>query len=167
MPKAEHDPATHRRRSFLRFAAAATALSLPVALGVQAVPAEAGAATPVPGTDAELIELVSIMTRSQATIALIELEPGCGFDSPECAEDYDRRVGVGLDAFWGAAERVVDMTAITPAGWHAKAEAMRLILLQCVCTNQGETLDDIGEHDFEDRMAWSLARDLLAGSAVA
>jgi hypothetical protein len=44
---------------------------------------------------------------------------------------------------------------------------MRLTLLQCVCVNQGETLDDIGEHKFEDRMAWSLARDLLAGSSAA
>jgi hypothetical protein len=114
--------------------------------------------------DAELIALVSVMAKNQEAIYAIEMEPdGIGPD----AADQDRRLGVVLPAFWDAADRVVDLAASTPLGRMAKAEAMRLSLLRCVCTAPGETLDDIAEHEFEHRMAWSFARDVLAGSAAA
>jgi hypothetical protein len=113
------------------------------------------------GDDAELIGLVNVMVREQAVLEAIEAEP----DLP--GDDQDIRTGVALDGYWNAADRVIDLEATTAAGRIAKARAMELTLIRCVCTRLGETLDDIGEHEFEHRMALSLARDVLAGRAAA
>ena len=145
---------TPSRRGLLAGATAALAAGAAIATAAHAAPV---AAPDGAGDDAELIRLVNAMTRGKEALDAIRAEP----DLP--GYDQDVRTGVALSEFWTAAKRVVDIAATTPAGRVAKAEAMRLTLIQCVCTDLDETLDDIGNYEFEHRMALSLANDVLAG----
>ena len=151
-----HTERTPSRRGLLTGATAALLSSAAIATAAHAAPvASPGGA----GDDAELIRLVSAMARGQEALDAISAE----IDRDGFRDDQDARIDVALDVHWSAARKVVDLAATTPAGRIAKAEAMRLTLLRCVCTGYGETLEDIGNYEFEHLMALSLANDVLAG----
>jgi hypothetical protein len=73
---------------------------------------------------------------------------------------------VGRDIF----EKIVGIPAQTSAGLQVKAEVMQLLLQSYVCFFTSDTLDDIKNGnvgEIEDRMALSIARDILARGAEA
>ena len=93
-------------------------------------------------------------------------EPGI---TPESI-DYEERIAAADSVWWRLAEKITDIPARTPEGVQAKAGAMLNVLDRVVLISIGSTLDDIvtgDEGEIEDRMALSLARDVLAGRAAA
>ncbi len=121
MPKAEHDITTHRR-SFLRLAAATPALSLPAFLGVQAVPAEARAATPAPGDDAELLGLCTEFHQQHAAVLAT---PSIDGEDALTAALYER---------WDISDEILVLVPQTDAGRRAKAHVALVLLVE----NQGD-----------------------------
>jgi hypothetical protein len=148
------------RRRLLAGATAALAAGAAIATTARAAPVALSAGA---GDDAELIALVMAMSRGQEASDAINAE----IDRRGYRGDEDSKMEVVDDVYWSAADRVVNLAATTPAGRIAKARAMELTLLRCVCVRLGDTLDNIADYEFQDRMALSLARDVLAGEAAA
>ena len=124
-------------------------------------------AEPVSGEDAELIALCAALARQHALVDAIQ-EEGHHLppDITPASEAQERRLDAAPDDWWATAERIEATPARTAGGLRAKAEAMRLVLLRLVCCHPGDTIEYIAESEMEDRMAWSLARDILAGAAA-
>lgn len=59
--------------------------------------------------------------------------------------------------------RLFTPPATTETGRRIKVGTLRLILVRHVCYGTGESIDDIDDvGEIQDRVAWSLARDVLA-----
>lgn len=161
MPKAEHDITTHRR-SFLRLAAATPALSLPAFLGVQAVPAEARAATPVPGADAELIRLGLLLDEAAAREAAAwAAYARAGHD------DENEKIAEALNAHTGAVvHQIEQLTSASVAGLLVKLRA-----IEWCCAGEpitAENLCDSRDPTTDMRLLASVVSDLAAmGRAAA
>ena len=83
--------------------------------------------------------------------------------SPESEEYkiYSALMDAAGDAWWAAARQLPDAPARTPADLRLKADALRIVLEQCVCVEIGQTIDDIADAgEIEHVLAWSLARDV-------
>jgi hypothetical protein len=149
---------TPTRRSALGFSIAALAAGL-------TVPALANAANP----DAKLVDLLKTMERQWGVTEVIAEEmhhqpPGITAQSRES----ERQMGNAMDDWWDTVEQIIDTPAHSAIGIRAKARAMQR-MMECMTfdernrTNAEQLLDA----DPNDRMAWSLATDILAGSASA
>lgn len=152
------------RRGFLAAGALSGLAAAAVGTAAVAFPAIGAAASAGVGADAEIVKLAAVMGVHQAAIEAMGNDPihESGPHSQQEYDDYENRIEAALDGFWDAYDKLEGLRATTTAGIRAKAEAMRLILLQCTCTMIGETLADIGSKEPQERMAWSLARDVLA-----
>ena len=164
MPKATHDPTTPSapsipsRRGLLT--GSATALLAGAAIATAAHSA-AVAASGGGGPDAELLRLHRALVAHHDTIAeLAEVEDDT---------DDEAAAGVALEAWWPLAEQICATPARTLPGLRAKSDALRMVIERSVCVFVGETIADLDAQEDEDaaKMGWSLARDLLAWSAVA
>jgi hypothetical protein len=112
--------------------------------------------------NADLPALVRELARQGEASAAINDEILAGPGTQIGDEIIQQRLAVTDDAWWKTAEQIVVTPARSSAELRAKAEAVRLALLRCVLTGAGETIDDdIINSEMENRMAWSLARDLL------
>ncbi len=127
-----------------------------VAGGVAAVPVPAGAEPA--SADAALLALHHKMKQGEAAMAALadDYAPGC-----------DERLEAALDPTNAAVDAMEALRATTIAGLQAKADALRWIMELTVCNSpnhDGRTdISTIGEDgDWQDRFAWSLARDVLA-----
>jgi hypothetical protein len=119
------------------------------------------AASGAPGPDAELLRLLAALTAAHDAIARSnELEDDT---------DYEAAVDAALEAWWPLAEQIRATPAKTLPGLRAKADALRMMIERTICVSIGETIADLDAQEDEDaaKMGWSLARDLLAWSAVA
>jgi hypothetical protein len=126
-------------------------------------------ALPAGDDDVELIRLHMALVTHSALMKRIEAEDVGDDVTPE-SEDQERRLTAGNDQWWATAEEIIDMPALAAAGLRARADAMRIMLEHVVCTHIGSTTADIAdgnEGEIEDRLAWSLARDVLAWRAAA
>ncbi len=139
-------------------------LALAGALPVAALPVVARAEPG--GGDAELIALVAAMRHYQGVCDSMAAEPLYPTGSAE-SDDFEARADAADDGFWGAADQVVAMQATTAAGLRAKADAMRIVLRRWNYTVTDRMHQFEGGYDFDERMAWSLARDVLAGGRAA
>jgi hypothetical protein len=143
--------------------------------GAAAVTVARGAPSGVAGADgpdAELIAMCARLVAQAEVVDRIDAEgaalPGHGI-TPE-SEAHEERMEVAGVQWWATAEQICGIPARTPSGLHAKAGAMRDLLARLVCTGIDQTLADIEtgeEGELEDRMALSLARDVLSGRAEA
>ena len=146
------------RRAALRSGVAALAAGL-------AAPAVAT----VPERDAELQSLVATLNRQWDVTEVIadegnRLPPGI---TPQ-SRDQEHRLDEALSDWWETADQIAATPARSPIGLRAKAEAMQKILACMTFTERSRTkLEQLADADINERMAWSLAADLLAGSAVA
>lgn len=89
----------------------------------------------------------------------------------DASKDQERRLGDALNVWRDLAEQISDTPALAACGHPAKADALRPVLLQCVCSRTGSdsvitNLDYMGYQGFESRMAWSLACDVPAVGAT-
>jgi hypothetical protein len=86
------------------------------------------------------------------------------------SEDHERRHGAADDEWFDAVRDVADTPARTLLGVRAKAAVLLSVIEELVFTRFGDTLDDVAAGDVgedEDRMAVSLARDIMALEVVA
>lgn len=119
--------------------------------------------------DAELLALLVTLKRQDDMIAAIEEEE---HRLPEgitdVSQDRERRLEQALDRRAETLERIIATPAATPAGLRVKAEALGSLALGYAYSYQGETLDEIAQYGgVPDRLALSLARDVLAWRAAA
>jgi hypothetical protein len=158
MPTATQSHTTPTRRSALGFSAAAIIAGM-------TTPVLASAAKP----DAKLLDLVKTMTGQwEVTEVIAEeghfLPPGI---TPQ-SEDQEARLEEALTDWWDTVDQIVDTPARSPIGLRAKAEAMQGLLAHMTFTDRRRTkAEQLADADTETRLAWSLAADLLAGSARA
>lgn len=155
------------RRGLL--AGAASALAAGAAVTAAAVTGRAHASPGAAGDDAELLRLCAHLTVASALIDQIDAEPLTTFGTQE-SEDREARMAAVDAEWWDLAEEIGRVPALTAAGMRAKARATTHVAARCVCVRLTDTIDDIIAGDvgnLEDRLALSLARDVLAGSAVA
>jgi hypothetical protein len=119
--------------------------------------------------DAELLALLVTLKRQDDIIVAIEAEER---HLPEgitdVSRDRERRLEQALDRRAGTLERIIATPAASPAGLRVKAEALGLLALGYACSHHGETLEEIARYGgVPDRLALSLARDVLAWRAAA
>jgi hypothetical protein len=122
--------------------------------------------------DAELLRLCRALVAQALAIDAISNEPE--YDQPDIITpqsiDHEERLAAADSVWFRLTEKITDIPARTPEGVQAKAGAMLNVLDRVVLINIGSTLDDVAtgdEGEIEDRMALSLARDVLAGRAAA
>ena len=121
-----------------------------------AVPALASAKPDDGDASDPLVRLMKTMTEQKSiadAIAAEKLPPKVS----EGSEDKERRLSFAMDNWLATAEQMVDTPAQSPAGLQAKAEGFELLFAYF-------SSDDF--LNVEDRLALSLTRDLLGGSAV-
>jgi hypothetical protein len=158
MSQATNTHTTTTRRSTLGFSAAAIIADF-------TTPVLASAAVP----DAKLLDLVKTMKRQWEVTEVIAVEmnslpPGI---TPQ-SKDAEQRMDDALGDWYGTIEQIVDTPARSPIGLRAKAEAMQKLLACMTFTDTNRTkAEQLSDADTETRLAWSLAADLLAGSARA
>lgn len=118
------------------------------------------------GDDADLLDAARALTAADDLVQRIQAEGAslpAGITPESC--DQERRLSAANELWWEAVERIEGTPARTLAGLRAKADALRLVLLRCNC-GIDPTVEDIADLDMDNRMAWSIARDLLARSAA-
>lgn len=159
MPTAvqSHTPPT--RRSAIGFSLAAMAAGL-------TVPALASAAKPDP--DAELIALArQLDPQWQATEVIAAEGKFLPRGITPQSIDQEERLSDAVDEFWSTMERIVDKPARTTAGVRAKAHAARRMVERGTLDSLHVPQDEqLAAADIEARMMWSLAQDILRGSAA-
>jgi hypothetical protein len=119
--------------------------------------------------DAELLALLVTLKQQDDIIAAIEDEE---HHLPEgitdVSRDRERRLEQALDRRAETLECIIATPAASPAGLRVKAEALGLLALGCAYSYQGDTLEEIARYGgVPDRLALSLARDVLAWRAAA
>lgn len=119
--------------------------------------------------DAELVALLAQLHQDHAKIAAIEAEGDHLPDGiTDASRDQERRLEDALDQREETWNRIIATPARTPAGMRAKAEALGMVVQFYAYAHEGDTLEEIATSgDARNRMALSLARDVLAGEAVA
>lgn len=128
-----------------------------------------GAVTTLPSADdSALLHLLHQHRRADALVAAIAEE---GHRLPDgitpASKDQERRLAEAMDAREDMWERFAATPAKTSAGMQAKAEALGAALLLYTYA-PARTLDDLAETgELHERLALSLARDVMAGRAVA
>jgi hypothetical protein len=135
--------------------------------GTAAVATAKAAPLPATGDDARLQLLHSEMIRRWAAVAAIEAEP-IG-DELQC-EDQEERMADADHQLFAVIDEIETTHARALPGLHAKAGAMLFLLERFACVNIGDTLDDVADGtvgEYEDRMALSLARDIMSLEVVA
>jgi hypothetical protein len=73
-------------------------------------------------------------------------------------QDYDDRCVSSSGRWRKAIDRVIELPATTPTGFLAKAEAMRIAVLEGALEGIGDTIADARPHE---RLAYSMAQDIL------
>ena len=148
------------RRFMLTGSAAALIAGAAIATEAHGAPA---------GADAELIRLLDTLKRQDATIAAIEAEGRAITGGISAASrGQERRLDKAADERAETIDTIIATPATTPAGMRAKAEAVGLVVLAYAYLDDGDTLETIAKQgDTPDRIALSLARDVLAGRASA
>jgi hypothetical protein len=121
--------------------------------------------------DAELLRLCAETVRLRAVADAIGKEAASLPDGiTQQSKDHERRHGAADDEWFGAIRGVADTPARTLVGLRAKAAVMLSVIEELVSAGNGDTLDDVAAGDIgedEDRMALSLARDIIALEGVA
>jgi hypothetical protein len=161
-----HATSKASRRAILGRGSVGLLASAAVALTGHAIAAAASAAG---GDDAELVRLYSELVAAVGKMRAIEQEDLPDGITPQ-SEDQERRLAEAVDAFWEIAENIIDTPATVQTGMRAKAESLRLVLEQAICTDVNRTVADIesGVVGYaEDRLGWSLARDAMAWGTAA
>jgi hypothetical protein len=104
---------------------------------------------------------VEDLLRQDEAVRSIEAEPVPPLGITAESEDKERRLNEADDLWFELAERITEVQAHSVAGLRAKASVMHLLLRRC------ESMpDNAPDADPGDRMAWSLAADVLAGRFV-
>jgi hypothetical protein len=124
-----------------------------------------------PDADAELVRLHHALLAQGEVVARIEEEayslPG-GINAESRAQEM--RLTEADDAWYQLLTDIIDTPARTAIGLRVKAEVTLIAQEKYVCVRIDHTIEDIvAGHDgnIEDRLALSIARDLLSGRAVA
>jgi hypothetical protein len=136
--------------------------------GTAAVATARAAPRAASGDDAELLRLCAEMVRLRAVADAIGAEAASLPDGDE--EDHEQRYSLADHEWFVAVRDVADTPARTLAGVRAKASVMLSMIEELVFTGHVDTLDDIAAGNVgedEDRMAPSLARDIMALEVVA
>jgi hypothetical protein len=130
----------------------------------------AAQATPGATPDAELIALHAELLAHSGLIAVIlawgkELPDGM---TPQ-SDAQENALASAMDDWFATMDRITDIRPVTPAGFRAKADAVRRALEQVEGTaGIGEGPPGLPDGvEWQDRLTWSFAHDVLAGEAVA
>jgi hypothetical protein len=121
--------------------------------------------------DVELIRLHQALLAHGEVVARIEAEADrlpCGITPENRAQE--RRLTEADDAWSGILEDIIDTPARTAVGLRMKALTTLIAQQKYVCVHIDHTIDDIvaaRDGNVEDRLALSIARDLLGGRASA
>ncbi len=123
------------------------------------------------GADAELIRLHHALVAQGEDVARIEEEAYSlpGGITPE-SRAQELRLTEADDAWYHLLTDIIDTPAQSAVGLRVKAEVTLIAQQKYVCVRIDHTIEDIVAGDdgnIEDRLALSIARDLLAGRAVA
>jgi hypothetical protein len=158
MPTATNTHTTPTRRSALGFSVAAIVAGF-------TVPAIAGALDP----DAKLRELVKTLNRQWEVSEIIaeEMHSLPGGITPQ-SKGAERRMDDALGGWWGTVDQIIETPASSPSGLRAKAEAVqRVMACMTFCETNRPKAEQLADADADDRLAWSLAADILALGGVA
>jgi hypothetical protein len=121
--------------------------------------------------DAELIRLYRALLAQGEVVVRIEEEAYSlpGGITPE-SRAQELRLTEADDAWYQLLTDIIDTPARTAIGLRVKAEVTLIAQEKYVCVRIDHTIEDIVAGDdgnIEDRLALSIARDLLSGRAVA
>ena len=173
MTKAEHDHTTHpaprpsRRGLLAGSMAALLAAGAAFVTAARAAPAAGAVAT---GDDAELVRLQCALAAQREVVDRILAEDRLPDGITPASRDHERRLDDACVAWEEILEDITDTPARTAAGMRIKAAVMSTVLTHFVCYHNDQDLDDIATGEvggIEDRLALSIARDLLDGEALA